>query len=424
MKPRTGGIAGHAPCSLSPGMRAQYWKGLSTASTLAFIAACTSHTGSSPPADRTPDASVEAGSNGSGTGGSTSSAPGQAGSPPVIFIDAGSGRPTNGADGSAVCAAEVHEAEALKLDLLVLMDGSGSMKDDVDGGRRKWDLLVDALHEFVDAPESAGIGVGLTYFGIPAGYDAGDLVVSCNVPDYETPAVAIRDLPANATALIGSLSNYTPVGGTPTRPALAGAEAYAGTWLTNHPTHRVVIVLATDGIPNDCDSTVDAVAAIASDGAQMTPPIAVYVIGVGTSLMSLGQVAVAGGTDHAYVVDPSSDATASFLAAMNTIRGRAALPCEYQLPQPSHGALDLDKVNVAFTGSGNGNGDGGAAKKVLLQVRDADGCSAPDAGWYYDDPASPKSVELCPTACNSAKTDLAGRIDVLVGCKTQSVITR
>ena len=183
----------------------------------------------------------------------------------------------------------------------------------------------------------------------------------------------------------------------------------------------MAIVVATDGEPNDCESTVDSVAAIAADGSQAAPSISVYVIGVGTNLMSLDQVAAAGGTKHAYVVDPSRDVTASFVEAMNAIRGRAALPCEYGIPEASSGeAVDFGRVNVAFTGSG----DAGGAKTVLLQVPDASACSATEAGWYYDDPAAPKSVELCPAACARAKADVEGRIDVLVGCKTQSVVTR
>jgi hypothetical protein len=313
----------------------------------------------------------------------------------------------------------VHRAEERKLDLLVLMDGSRSMTEVVDAGTRKWDLLVAALRDFVNDGESAGIGVGLTYFGIPAGYDAGDLVVSCDVADYVNPAVGIRDLPANATQLVKSLSAYTPVGGTPTRPALAGAVEFMKQWSLTRTNRRAAIVLATDGEPNDCDSTVDSVSAVAAGAVSGAPSISVYVIGVGSSLTSLDEVAVAGGTDHAYIVDPTHDATASFVAAMNAIRGRAALPCEYSVPQAAGGAIDFGRVNVAFTGGGDAG-----AKTVLLQVPDAADCSATEAGWYYDDPASPKNIELCPALCARAKADAAGSVDVLVGCKTESIVTR
>jgi hypothetical protein len=334
-----------------------------------------------------------------------------------VFLD-GSATSRAGRDGGAYCAAEAQEAEGRKLDLVVLMDGSGSMNEEVEGSK-KWDLLVNALDAFLNDPDSAGIGVGLIYFGIPAGYDAGDLVVSCNVPDYAKPAVPIADLPDSAPVFVSSLSGYTPIGGTPTRPALEGAEQYAESWQKQHPTRRVAIVLATDGEPNDCDSTVDAVSGVAAEGAAKTPSIETYVIGVGSSLTNLDQVATAGGTGQAYLIDTTQDTTARFVAAMNAIRGRAALPCEYPLPKSSSGAeLDPGKVNVTFTESTD------AGKAVLLQVPNETSCDVKQGGWYYDDPTTPKNIELCDASCTRAKTDFGGRIEVLVGCKTETAVPR
>jgi hypothetical protein len=335
---------------------------------------------------------------------------------PILHIDGGR-TATNGQDGATICSAEVREAEQQKLDMLIAMDGSKSMRDEVAGGR-KWDLVVDALTAFAEDPASAGIGVGLTYFGIPVGNDAGDPAVSCDIADYETPAVPIGDLPANGARLEASLSNYEPIGGTPTLPALKGVVEYAHTWLAAHSTHRVVIVLATDGEPNDCDSTVDAVSGVASMAAGERPPISTYVIGVGTSLSNLSQIATAGGTGHAYVVDTEAGTAASFTAAMNAIRGEAALPCNYELPAPTNGAsLDYGRVNVAR------NSGADAGKTTLLQVPDAASCGSSD-GWYYDDPAQPSSIELCPTTCAAVKHDATGAVQVLVGCKTETRVVR
>lgn len=376
--------------------------------------ACTSNgPASSNAARRAADSSSRA-----GTAGSSGSPTGGAGAPAVIFLDGGpSHRGAGGSgDASPYCAATAFQAEQRKLDVLILMDGSGSMNNDVDASR-KWDLLVDALRTFVNDPSSAGIGVALTYFGLPAGRDdAGELVVSCNAADYAKPAVALSDLPGNAAAIVSSLSAYAPVGGTPTRPALAGAEAFAQSWLAGHPTHRMIIVLATDGEPNDCASTVEAVSAVAAQGASRTPSVQTYVIGVGRSLTSLDAVATAGGTGQAYLVDTAQDTTARFTAAMNAIRGRAALSCEYALPRPPDGGeTDPSRVNVRFTPSA----DGGSG--LLLQVPRASACDAQKGGWYYDDPTAPKNIELCAASCTRAKTDFAGRIDVLVGCRTQTV---
>jgi len=330
----------------------------------------------------------------------------------MVFVD---GSLTSRTDGAA-CAATAFQAEERKLDLLVLMDGSGSMLDPVNGAR-KWDLVVSALNTFVTDPDSAGIGVALTYFGFPAGFDdAGDLVVSCTVSDYETPSVPFGDLPTNSQPFVASLAAYKPEGGTPTRPALEGALNYAEAWLVRHLTRRVAVVLATDGEPNDCDSTVDAVAEVAEDGAELTTPILTYVIGVGASLTSLDQVATAGGTGHAYIIDTTQDTTARFIDAMNAIRSRAILPCDYEIPRAADGGeVDTGKVNVTFTASGDG---GRGPKTLILQVPSANDCDPNDGGWYYDDPVAPTTIKLCRASCDGAKADLGGRIDVLVGCKT------
>ncbi len=201
-------------------------------------------------------------------------------------------------------------------------------------------------------------------------------------------------------------------------PALQGAVAYAHTWLSTHPTHRMVIVLATDGEPNDCDSTVNAVSAVASAAAAEKPPISTYVIGVGTSLSNLDQIAQAGGTDHAYIVDTSKGTTASFTAAMNAIRGEAALPCRFEIPAAQPGkTLDLGAVNVAV-------GDGSdAGPSTLLQVPTAADCDA-SGGWHYDDPKTPTAIELCPTTCTTVAGDPTATVRVLVGCKTETRVIR
>jgi hypothetical protein len=361
------------------------------------------------------------------SGGSTANEtkPPEAGAPggdvPVFRMDAATGRNGEDADASVVCAAEVHQAEGIQLDLLILMDGSGSMKDDVGAGR-KWDLLRAALQSFLNDPASAGIGVGLTYFGIPAGYDAGDLVVSCDVSDYVLPAVPLATLPQNAPAIIASLAAYVPQGGTPTRPALAGALEYASTWLLDHPAHRMIVVVATDGEPNDCDSTVDAVSKLAADAAALRPGVRTYVIGVGTSLVSLDQVAAAGGTGHAYLVDPSLTTTQSFVAAMRSIRLEAALPCQYAIPAAvAGGQVDYEQVNVAYTAGADA---ARGSKTMLLQVPSASSCDGAGGGWYYDDPGAPKSIALCGSTCTRVESDVAGRIDVLVGCKTEKSTPR
>jgi hypothetical protein len=63
------------------------------------------------------------------------------------------------------CAAESQTAKQVPVDLLLLVDRSGSMVDLVSpNGKSKWELATEALTAFVKDTKSAGLGVGLQYF--------------------------------------------------------------------------------------------------------------------------------------------------------------------------------------------------------------------------------------------------------------------
>jgi hypothetical protein len=61
------------------------------------------------------------------------------------------------------CAEEAIGAQVIPLDLVLVLDASGSMNTDVDG-RTKWSRVQEALTNFVRDPRSAGLGVGLQVF--------------------------------------------------------------------------------------------------------------------------------------------------------------------------------------------------------------------------------------------------------------------
>ena len=74
--------------------------------------------------------------------------------------------------------------------------------------------------------------------------------------------------------------------------------------------------------------------------------------------------------------------------------------------------VDPTRVNVTFT-------PGGGTPGTIPQVPDETQCTA-GGGWYYDNPADPQSINLCDTPCDAVQGDLAGRIDVVLGCTTQT----
>jgi hypothetical protein len=76
--------------------------------------------------------------------------------------DGGPGLPTGN---EPTCASQAFMAEQLPLDLVVLVDSSGSMAELVAGaGLTKWQMVQAALYAFVKDPGSSGLGIGLQYF--------------------------------------------------------------------------------------------------------------------------------------------------------------------------------------------------------------------------------------------------------------------
>src|SRR3954454_1098471 len=76
-------------------------------------------------------------------------------------------------DDSTTCAGETHQATMVPLDLLFLLDISGSMEESA-GTQSKWVALRQAVLSFVKDGKSAGLGVGMETFPPPAKICGGD----------------------------------------------------------------------------------------------------------------------------------------------------------------------------------------------------------------------------------------------------------
>src|SRR5262249_24294706 len=145
-------------------------------------------------------------------------------------------------------------------------------------------------------------------------------------------------------------------------PAESGALDYATTFATTHPGHMVLVVLATDGEPDQCGSTVASVSAVAAAGRGATPAAPAYAIRGGRAPPSLNQIAAAGGSKQAFMVDTALDVKQQFLDQLKAIYGAASLPCTYTIPSPpAGGQLDFTRFNVAFIPNGG-------SRDLLLQT--------------------------------------------------------
>jgi len=191
----------------------------------------------------------------------------------------------------------------------------------------------------------------------------------------------------------------------------------------------VVVVLATDGLPTDCTggrgvfgadspTALGDVIATATEGftptAASSASVQTFVIGVfsaaeTTAQSNLDQIAKAGGSDHAYVIDTAGNVQQDFLNALAQIRA-ARLACEFQIPPPKAGAmLDFNLVNVELTTD---------ATQSLYYVA-PDKCTGGDDEWHYDiDPTKgiPTKIVACPKTCDRLKMTQNAKVDVKLGC--------
>lgn len=312
----------------------------------------------------------------------------------------GGGGGGGGGGSGSNCASTSVTAQVSPLDIFIMLDQSTSMDDN-----NKWHNVTAALDTFVTQPNLTGFSAGIGYFGDdPSGFSD-----SCTNSAYSTPSVEIAALPGAGTAIKNSIAQHSPSTGTPTIAALGGAIDHAKSWATAHPMDITAVVFATDGEPSECDTSLTHIDKVASDAYAGTPKIATFVIGVGSSLSNLNGIAAAGGTTSAYLVDTGANATQQFLDAMNAIRNSAA--CTYQIPVPTDGSqVDYTTVNVVVTPP---NG----AANTIPQVTDKTACPATGDGWYYDNPATPTTINLCATSCGSVQTT-GTNVNITLGCDT------
>jgi hypothetical protein len=391
-----------------------------------------------------------------GTGGIISG--GQGGGGIVISGDAGL------VSGDAACVAESRAGEQVSVDLYVMQDKSGSMSCPTGKGNgtvgmmncgssngatgpTRWASLTSALTTFVNSPSNAGIGIGLGFFPVAPGGGGADPAClmgcmgdcactmacgcksimpvlanfcvcidnsqSCNGSDYAVPAVEIAQLPGVASAITTAINGKMPGGSTPTAPALDGALQHAKAWATAHPARKTAVIYSTDGNPEGCDAnnTIAAAASLAQAAFAGNPSIPTYVIGVGSDLVAgLNQIAAAGGTSMAYLVDTGGDVAQQLATALGSIRS-STLTCDYKIPPPSSGMLDFGKVNVQVQVGASGG------PMTIAQVANVGACGN-GPGWYYDNPAQPMLITLCPATCNPLLMTPGSRLEVLIGCKT------
>jgi hypothetical protein len=313
------------------------------------------------------------------------------------------------------CAGKLYKGQSLPTDLFVMFDQSGSMLKKDDGVTTRMDAVRNAVDQFMQAPESGGLGIGIGYFGY---HPLQCACTSCNPSDYATPKVTIGDLPAQAGAIMGSLKEIKPEGETPTGAAIRGACMYAKTRKAAEPMRNIAILLVTDGEPEapltsmkgTCNPTIEDASAAAGECAAAGIPT--YVLGVGPALNNLNQIAAAGQTRSAYLV--ANGGTPGIVKALGEIRSNATIPCQMMIPRVGLAeAIDFMKVNVVYS-------DAACKVSTFGYVEAADKCNGQTGGWYYDNAMMPTQINLCGPTCEQVKA-AGGQLVVSVGCMTRVI---
>jgi hypothetical protein len=311
--------------------------------------------------------------------------------------------------GGGTCATVTAKSELTPVNLVVMLDRSGSMGDTLENPAYdpalRWVPVGEGITAFFEDVNSKGMRASLTFF--PA---SGSNTTSCVAGDYARADLTSVELPS--PTLGARIAQLAPRGDTPTRPALQGAIAQAQALRAARPNEKTVIVMATDGEPWACGvsdgaTRIAAVNAAAMDAAAVATDIKTYVIGVGPSVGLLNQIAVAGGTGAAILVSAgqAEKTKTELLKALGEVRANT-ISCDVDMPSPPDGrTLDVNKVDVAVSGA------------ALAYSAD---CSN-TAGWHFDDVANPRKVMLCAGSCTGVKT-AGGALSVSFACTNVRVI--
>jgi hypothetical protein len=389
-----------------------------------------------------------------GTGGTSSGGTSSGGTAGVITIipEAGPDADDDGSlDPDAACGTGSATATLTPVSMFVMFDRSGSMLTDTMPTR--WDNAATALTAFFQDPEAADLAVALRFFphtnpamGCTNNSMSGCIAADCAqplVPLMADPLMPLAKLSADPAPmdtheaeLVAAITASAPVmgsgnsGGTPTHAALQGALEWATAYQTAHPRpeQQTVVVLVTDGEPNGCgnscsmnggnrEACLTGISMLAST-ALANSDIRTYVVGLtdeAASLAFLDDLAVAGGTNEAFIVLDGPTSAMELADALKAIQG-SALSCDFAYPMVADGGMsDPAKINVDYT-----PGAQGSAKVPFYRVENEAACAtSTQPSWYYDNPMMPTRIFLCPSACTTVTADTGAKLDIQIGCTSR-----
>jgi hypothetical protein len=348
-------------------------------------------------------AAIEGGSGGAGAGGrdGAGGAPRDGGGRDGMGISFDSG-------GELMCGLQTFDLARKPIEIFLVLDRSGSMKDDASGKDAsppdrpsKWSQLIPALSTVI-AQADPSISWGMKTFP----EDGDDCTAGTVTNKIDVPVA-----PMNAAALGLAVASplLTPDGnGTPTGAAMDVAVGYLKSLSDGN---RKYILLATDGEPS-CSGTVGALGsdstkartdAVAAVTAAAAAGIHTFVLGVATTkdndVTTLNMMATAGlepqqdfrpGATRFYLASNQTQLVTALEAIVNPIASSCVFPLATPPPDPENIAVKVNGVKSPQD-------------------------TTHTAGWDYTD-AAYTGVQVYGSWCDTIRA-AGNQVEIIYGCK-------
>ncbi len=310
-----------------------------------------------------------------------------------------------GTGGQTNCGVRTFSATGRPADVLVLLDRSASMQDNLLGNTptgpsdpTKWQQVIPALTDVIAANN------GIVSWGLKSFPEDGDECGNSTV----TTQIDVPVAPANAAVVSTAIAALTPNGnGTPTSAAFGVARSYLETITSANPRY---VLLVTDGIPTcsgpagalikgTAEAAAAAVKAVSEAAAAGTHT---FVIGVATNtsttIDTLNRLAIAGGEPRRNVNPLATRfhqalTRDELLAALRTVTG-SVISCSFPLasapPAPANVSVTLGINSIPYDPSSTN-------------------------GWNYTSSANTE-IRLSGAWCDTVRTAGPDHVQITVGC--------
>ncbi|MBX3270342.1 MAG: hypothetical protein KF729_08770 [Sandaracinaceae bacterium] len=342
--------------------------------------------------------------------------------------DAGPGRPDTGPgrdadleDRDAGPCREVSgesTVEAVPVDIIIAIDNSGSMSEEAAEVRRN-------INEFARIIGESGLDYRVVLISTPTGSRGvcvdpplGSGAPECRSgPDGRLLALHVGVASRNAPNLV--LSNYPMYrdflrfeaakvfvwitddeSGTFTADSFRAAlEALEPSGMFRRSIHNAIVGFYGDTPATWSTTSAGACASLARVGA-------IY-LRLANCLMDDG-TPIADCTSGRQARVCETDWTPIFTDIARGVVEGVPVECDFAVPEPPMGqTIDFSMVGVTWR-------SGGTEVMPLGRVDGLGACTAD--GWYYDDPAAPTTIVLCPELCRAVQADPDARMDIALGC--------